>query len=143
MEHDDFVNTVQELGTEMILQRIQNLVLHARVAHRFVNLGEAHIALTHIGSTQVGRHDDHRVTGSAEEVFDEVKAAFEKQGWVYEEGESTNAVVDAQWFVDPDDESVYVGVFLSSPEELKEYEMVVPDGIVRPGSSVVQVYYWP
>ena len=72
-----------------------------------------------------------------------MKAAFEKRGWVYEEGESPDAVVDAQWFVDPDDESVYVGVLLSSPEELKEYEMVVPEGIVQPGSSVVQIYYWP
>jgi len=83
------------------------------------------------------------IKGSAEEVFDEVKAAFEKRGWVYEEGESPDSVVDAQWFVDPDDDTVYVGVFLSSPEELKEYEMVVPEGIVQPGSSVVQVYYWP
>jgi pimeloyl-ACP methyl ester carboxylesterase len=83
------------------------------------------------------------IEGSAEEVFAEVKAAFEKRGWVYEEGESPDSVVDAQWFVDPDDDAVYVGVLLSSPEELEKYEMVVPDGIVQPGSSVVQVYYWP
>jgi len=83
------------------------------------------------------------IEGSAEEVFAKVKAAFEKRGWVYEEGESTDAVVDAQRFVNPDDDAVYVGVLLSSPEELKEYEMVAPDGIVRPGSSIVQIYYWP
>jgi hypothetical protein len=52
-------------------------------------------------------------------------------------------VNDPQWFVNPDDESSYVGVFMSSPETLEENQMVVPDGIVQPGSSVVMVYYWP
>ena len=80
---------------------------------------------------------------TAEEVFDEVKAAFEQRRWIYEEGDSADPLTDPQWFIDPDDESVYVGVLLSSPEELEEYEMVAPNGIVRPGSSVVQVYYWP
>ena len=72
-----------------------------------------------------------------------MKATFEQRGWVYEEGVNDDPGTHTQWFVDPDDDSVYVGVLLSSPEELKEYEMVVPEGIVQPGSSVVQVNYWP
>jgi hypothetical protein len=83
------------------------------------------------------------IEGSAEEVFAEVKAAFEAKGWVYEEGDSADPVADPQWFNNPDDENVYIGVWLSSPEELKDNEMVVPDGIVQSGSSVVMVYYWP
>lgn len=83
------------------------------------------------------------IEGAAEEVFAEVKAAIEGNGWVYEEGDSADPVNDPQWFVNPDDESIYVGVLMSSPEELKDNEMVEPDGIVQPGSSVVMVYFWP
>jgi hypothetical protein len=84
-----------------------------------------------------------QVEGSAMDVFDEVKASLESSGWVYEEGDSADPVADPQWFNNPDDENIYVGVWLSSPEELEDNKMVVPDGIVQPGSSVVMVYYWP
>jgi pimeloyl-ACP methyl ester carboxylesterase len=84
-----------------------------------------------------------QVEGSAMDVFDEVKASLESSGWAYEEGDSADPVADPQWFNNPDDENIYVGVWLSSPEELEDNEMVVPDGIVQPGSSVVMVYYWP
>jgi hypothetical protein len=98
----------------------------------------------YFGSDPVDSYDEYfEIEGSAEEVFAEVKAAIEGNGWVYEEGDSADPVNDPQWFVNPDDESVYVGVLMSSPEELKENEMVEPDGIVQPGSSVVMVYYWP
>jgi hypothetical protein len=83
------------------------------------------------------------IEGSAEEVFAQVKAKIEESGWLYEQGASADPVNDPQWFNNPDDENIYVGVWLSSPEELQEYEMVVPDGIVQPGSSVVMVYYLP
>ena len=83
------------------------------------------------------------IEGSATDVFDEVKAAFEANGWVYEEGDSTDSVNDPQWFNNPDDSDVYVGVLMFSPEELEENQMVVPDGILQPGSSVVMVYFWP
>ena len=83
------------------------------------------------------------IEGSAEEVFAEVKAVFEAKGWVYEEGDSADPVADPQWFNNPDDENVNIGVWLSSPEELEENQMVVPKGIVQPGSSVVMVYYRP
>ena len=98
----------------------------------------------YFGSDPVDSYDEYfEIKGSAEEVFADVKAAIEGNGWVYEEGDSADPVTDPQWFVNPDDESIYVGVLMSSPEELKENEMVVPDGIVDPGSSVVMVYYWP
>ena len=84
-----------------------------------------------------------QVEGSAMDVFDEVKASLESSGWAYEEGDSADPVADPQWFNNPDDENIYVGVWLSSPEELEDNKMVVPDGIVQPGSSVVMVYYWP
>ena len=83
------------------------------------------------------------IDGSAADVFDEVKAAIEANGWVYEGGDSADPVNDPQWFNNPDDSDVYVGVLMSSPEELEENMMVVPDGIVQSGSSVVMVYYWP
>jgi hypothetical protein len=98
----------------------------------------------YFGSDPVDSYAEYfEIEGSAEEVFDEVRAAIEANGWVYEEGDSADPVKDPQWLNNPDDENVYVGVWLSSPEELEENEMVVPDGIVQPGSSVVMVYFWP
>lgn len=76
-------------------------------------------------------------------MFAEAKAAVEANGWVYEEGDSADPVADPQGFNNPDDENISVGVWLSSPDELEDNEMVVPDGIVQPGSSVVMVYFWP
>jgi len=83
------------------------------------------------------------IEGSAEEVFAEVKAAIEESGWLYVQVDDPFGNDGIQWFNNPDDENIYVGVGLSSPEELEDNEMVVPDGIVQPGSSVVMVYYWP
>jgi pimeloyl-ACP methyl ester carboxylesterase len=98
----------------------------------------------YFGSDPVDSYAEYfEIEGSAEEVFAEVKAEIEANGWVYEEGDSADPVNDPQWFNKPDDSDVYVGVWLSSPEELEENEMVVPDGIVQPGSSVVMVYFWP
>ncbi len=83
------------------------------------------------------------VPGDGIEAFAIVREHFEDRGWTYEEGESADPVANVQWFVDPDDESRNVGVWLSSPEELAEYQMVQPDGEVPAGTSVVLVYYWP
>ena len=62
-------------------------------------------------------------------MFDEVKASFEVNGWVYEEGDSADPVIDPQWLNNPVDEYIYIGVWLSSTEELEENQMVVRDGI--------------
>jgi hypothetical protein len=98
----------------------------------------------YFGSDPVDSYAEYfEIEGSAADVFDEVRAAFKESGWVYEEGDSADPVNDPQWFNNPDDESVYVSLLMSSPEELEENKMVVPDGIVQPGSSVVVVYYWP
>lgn len=83
------------------------------------------------------------IEGSAEEVFAQVKAKIEESGWLYEQGDSADPVADPQWFNNPDDENVYIGVWLSSPEEPKDNEMVTPNGIVQSGLSVVMVYCWP
>jgi len=83
------------------------------------------------------------VPGDGTEAFAIVREHFEDRGWTYEEGESADPVANVQWFVDPDDESRNVGVWLSSPEELIENQMVEPDGEVPAGTSVVLVYYWP
>jgi hypothetical protein len=83
------------------------------------------------------------IEGSATDVFAEVKASFEANGWVYEEGDSADPVSDPQWFNNPDDADVYVGILMSSPEELEENQMVVPDGIFQLGSGIVMVYFWP
>jgi hypothetical protein len=83
------------------------------------------------------------IEGSAEEVFAQVKAEIEESGWLYEQGDSDDPVADPQWFNNPDDENIHVGVWLSSPEELEENKMVVPDGIFQLGSGIVMVYFWP
>jgi hypothetical protein len=83
------------------------------------------------------------IQGSADDVFAKVKTAIEANGWVYEEGDSADPVIDTQWFYDSTDESRNVGVVLAPPNELKDDNMVVPDGIVQSGSSVVMVYFWP
>ena len=98
----------------------------------------------YFGSDPVDSYSEYfEIEGSAAEVFAQVKAAIEANGWVYEEGDSADPVNDPQWFVNPDDSDFYVGVLMSSPEELEENMMVVPDGIVQPGSSIVMVYFWP
>ena len=45
VEHDDLVDAVEELGPEVLLQRIVDLLLHALVAHRGVVGGEADVGL--------------------------------------------------------------------------------------------------
>ena len=61
MEDHDVVDAVEELGTEVRLERIHDLVLHALVAHGFVVAGEANVGLTQILGTEVARHDQHGV----------------------------------------------------------------------------------
>ena len=98
----------------------------------------------HFGSDPVDSYTEYfEIEGSADDVFAQVKAAIEANGWVYLEGDSTDPAIDTQWFYDSTDESRNVGVVLVPPDELKDDNMVVPDGIVQPGSSVVMVYYWP
>ena len=48
---------------------------------------------------------------------------------MYEEGDSADPVIDPQWLNNPVDEYIYIGVWLSSTEELEENQMVVRDGI--------------
>ena len=61
VEHDGFVDAVQELRTEVILERLVDLCLHPLVTHCFVVLGEAQVRLAQVTSTEVRGHDQHRV----------------------------------------------------------------------------------
>jgi hypothetical protein len=98
----------------------------------------------YFGSDPVDSYAEYfEIEGSATDVFDEVKAAFEANGWVYVEGDSADPVNDPQWFNNPVDSDVYVGVLMSSPEELEKNQMVVPDRIFQLGSGIVMVYFWP
>ncbi len=84
------------------------------------------------------------VPGGAPEVFALLRAHFESRGWVYEEGWTTDPVVDPQLFKDPDEPISGIStvrVWLSSPDELRENEISGPDGIVETGTTVVMVYY--
>ena len=81
------------------------------------------------------------ITGDAPEAFALLRAHFESRGWVYRQGDSADPVADYQFFVDPDDDTRYVGVLLSSPEELRENEVSGPDGVVAFDTSVVLVYH--
>ena len=61
MEHDGLVDAVEELGPEVVLQRLVDLLLHALVAHGGVVAGEADVGLAEILGAEVRRHDQHGV----------------------------------------------------------------------------------
>ena len=61
VEDDHLVDPVQELGPEVLLQRIVDLGLHLLVRHGLVRLRETDRRFTKVGSAEVGRHDDDRV----------------------------------------------------------------------------------
>ena len=53
MEHDGLIDAVQELWTEVILQCVVDLVLHALIRHCFITLSEANIGLAQILCAEV------------------------------------------------------------------------------------------
>lgn len=61
MEDDRVVDAVQELGTEVRLERLVRLLLHPLVADLCSALRESHTCLTQLGRTEVRSHDDDRV----------------------------------------------------------------------------------
>jgi hypothetical protein len=61
VEHHDLVDAVEELGTEVGLQRLVDLGLHALVGDRLRRLGETDRRLAKIGGPEVGRHDEDGV----------------------------------------------------------------------------------
>ena len=61
VEHDGVVDPVQELGAEVLLERLVHLLLHLLVRHRLAGLLEADGGLAEVGRAQVGRHDDDGV----------------------------------------------------------------------------------
>jgi len=81
--------------------------------------------------------------GSVAAVFASVSASLKSRGLRYSESEETDPTESGQWFIDGADPSRFVGIFISTEEELKKYSMVAPDGIVPAGNVVVAAYYYP
>src|SRR5687768_2888293 len=61
VEHDDLVDTVQELGPEAALQLLVDPLPHLVVVHLGTPGAEAHRWLPEIPRAEVRRHDDHGV----------------------------------------------------------------------------------
>ena len=63
VEHDDVVDAVEELRSEVLLELLLHLGLHALVGRvTLVLRGEAQgLTLGHVAATEVGRHDDDGV----------------------------------------------------------------------------------
>jgi pimeloyl-ACP methyl ester carboxylesterase len=83
------------------------------------------------------------VNGSVSDVFKSVAASLKSKGLQYSEGEETDPTKAGQWFYDGVDTNRFVGILITSQEELKKYSMVEPDGIVPAGHLVVAAYYYP
>ena len=83
------------------------------------------------------------VRGSITEVFKSVSTSLKSKGLQYSEEENTDPVKAVQWFYDGADTNKFVGIWMSSQEELEKYSMVKPTGIVPPGHVVVAAYYYP
>jgi pimeloyl-ACP methyl ester carboxylesterase len=83
------------------------------------------------------------VRGSVADVFRTVSSSLELKGFQYTEGKETDPVKAPQWHTDTRDSTKFVGIWISSQEELAKYSMVVPDGIVPSGHLVVAAYYYP
>lgn len=81
--------------------------------------------------------------GSVTNVFKQVSASLRSRGLQYSEGDETDPTKAGQWFYDGLDTSKFVGILISTQEELKKYSMVAPDGIVPEGHLVVAAYYYP
>ena len=61
VEYDDFVDTVQELGTELLFQRLHHLLAHLVVVELIVVLCEPDRLLAQLGGPEVRGHDDDGV----------------------------------------------------------------------------------
>ena len=107
VEHHDIVDAVEELGTEVALERFHHLVLHPLVTDRFVVAGEADIGLAQIRRAEVRRHDQDRVA--------EVHCA-------------TLAVREATFFQDLEERVEHVRVGLFDLVEQHHAERLAPHG---------------
>jgi pimeloyl-ACP methyl ester carboxylesterase len=83
------------------------------------------------------------IKGSVSDAFKAVSASLKSKGLRYAEGENLDPTSAPQWFLDGIDTDKFVGVWISSEQELKDNSMVEPDGIVPAGHLVVALYYYP
>ena len=76
-------------------------------------------------------------------VFKSVAASLKAKGLQYSEGDETDPTKAGQWFLDGLDTNKFVGILITSQEELKKYSMMEPEGIVPADHLVVAAYYYP
>lgn len=85
----------------------------------------------------------YAVPGSAANAFRTISNSLRSQRLRYSKGEETDPTKAGQWFFDESDDNKFVGVLMSSAEELQGNKMVAPAGIVPAGHVAVAVYYYP
>jgi hypothetical protein len=83
------------------------------------------------------------VNGSVSDVFKSVAASLKSKGLQYSEGDEPDPTKAGQWFYDGLDQDKFVGILITSQEELTDNSMVAPEGIVPVGHLVVAAYYYP
>jgi hypothetical protein len=83
------------------------------------------------------------VPATVSAAFRTISAGLRSKGLQYSEGEETDPTQAGQWFFDGSDTTKFVGVFMSSVDELEKNQMVKPNGIVPAGHIVVTLYYYP
>lgn len=105
---------------------------------------DAEVFNTYFGLKPVKSYAQYfAIKGSVEDAFKAVAATLKSNGLQYSEGENTDPVKAVQWFYDGVDSGKFVGIWMSNQEELSEYDMVQPTGIVPAGYLVVAAYYYP
>jgi hypothetical protein len=85
----------------------------------------------------------YAVPGSVANVFRTISTSLRSQRLWYSKGDETDPTKTGQWFSDGKDAQKFVGVLMSSAEELQGNKMVAPAGIVPAGHVAVAVYYYP
>ena len=108
VEDDGVVDAVQELGPEVLLQRLVDLLLHLLVADGLVGLAEADAGLAQILGAEVGGHDQHGVA---------------------EVDRAALAVGEPAFLEDLQQRVEHVGVGLLDLVEQHDGERLAPDGL--------------
>lgn len=83
------------------------------------------------------------VRGSVAEVFKAVSSSLKLKGFQYTKEKETDPIKAPQWHINSRDSTKFVGILISSQEELAKNSMVKPEGIVPAGHLVVAAYYYP
>lgn len=105
---------------------------------------DAEVMNYYYGLKPVDTYAEHfAVPATVNTAFRTISAGLRSKGLQYSEREETDPTKAGQWFIDGSDTTKFVGVFMSTVDELEENQMVKPNGIVPAGHVVVTVYYYP